>query len=221
MTSGHRTEAVRLRLPAVLCTAAVLAGCTQSPPAATAVRTPAAAVAPTPRSPAQARYVSVHGDDSGPGTKQRPWRTLSQSLPKLFAGQVLYVHGGVYREVLTQLNLHDGREGRPIAVTNVPGERAVLKGAVWLRRPDHWSINGLNVTWDRGLPNPPRFMVKVTGGVGWEWNNSEIWGSRGSANMFVSGFGKSEPSGWSLTGDCFHGLSAATDADAGDQPGAG
>ena len=185
MTSGHRTGAVRLRLPAVLCTAAVLAGCTQSPPAATTVRTPAAAVAPTPRSPAQARYVSVHGDDSGPGTKQRPWRTLSQSLP---GDRVQLVH------------------------VALPGERAVLKGAVWLRRPDHWSINGLNVTWDRGLPNPPRFMVKVTGGVGWEWNNSEIWGSRGSANMFVSGFGKSEPSGWSLTGDCFHGLSAATDA---------
>jgi hypothetical protein len=198
-----------VRLPAALCTAAVLAGCTQSPPAATVVRTPAAAVAPTPGSPGQARYVSVDGNDTGPGTAKRPWRTLAQSLPKLFAGQVLYVHGGVYREVLTQLNLHDGREGRPIAVTNVPGERAVLKGAVWLRRPDHWSINGINVTWDRGLTNPPRFMVKVTGGVGWAWNNSEIWGSRGSANMFVAGFGNSEPSGWALTGDCFHGLSAA------------
>jgi hypothetical protein len=210
MTSRHGLETGRVRLAAVLCTAGVLTGCTQAPPAARAVRTPAAAVAPTPRSPTQARYVSVHGDDSGPGTKQRPWRTLSQSLPKLFAGQVLYVHGGVYREVLTQLNLHDGRENRPIAVTNVPGERAVLEGAVWLRRPDHWSINGLNVTWDRRLPDPPRFMVKITGGVGWAWNNSEIWGSRGSANMFVAGFGKSEPSGWSLTGDCFHGLRSAT-----------
>ena len=201
-----------MRLPTALCMAAVLAGCTQSPPASKVVRTPAAAVAPTPRSPAQARYVSVDGDDGGPGTAKRPWRTLAHSLPKLFAGQVLYVHGGVYREVLTQLNLHDGRESRPIAVTNVPGERAVLEGAVWLRRPDHWSINGLNVTWDRGLTDPPRFMVKVTGGVGWEWNNSEIWGSRGSANMFVAGFGRSEPSEWSLTGDCFHGLRAATDS---------
>jgi hypothetical protein len=156
----------------------------------------------------QARYVSVDGDDGGPGTEQHPWRTLSAALPKLFAGQVLYVHGGVYREVLTHLNLHDGQEDRPIVVTNVPGERPVLEGGVWLRRPDHWSINGLNVTWDRGLKDPPRFMVKITGGVGWQWDNSEIWGSRGSANMFVAGYGRDEPSGWSLTGNCFHGLEA-------------
>jgi hypothetical protein len=133
-------------------------------------------------------------------------------MSKLYAGQVLYVHGGVYREVLTKLNLHHGRDDRPIVVTNVPGETPVLQGAVSLHRPDHWSFNGLNVTWDNDLVNPPRFMVRIVGGVGWDWSNSEIWGSRGAANMFVAGFGSSEPSGWALTGDCFHGLRSAANA---------
>jgi hypothetical protein len=144
---------------------------------------------------------------------KHPWRTLSTSLPKLYAGQVLYVHGGVYREELTQLNLHHGRVGRPIAVTNVPGEHPVLEGPVRLHRPAHWSINGLNVTWDPDLPDPPRFMVTIVGGHGWSWSNSEIWGSRGAANMFVRGFGTSEPSNWSLTGDCFHGLRSSPGSD--------
>ncbi len=156
--------------------------------------------------------MSLDGDDHGPGTAEHPWRTLSHALPELFAGQVLFVHGGVYRDVLSKLDLHDGRAKQPITVTNVPGERPVLKGVVWLRRPDHWSINGLDVTWDPGLRDQPKFMVKITGGVGWEWSNSEIWGSRSSANMFVAGFGRSEPSAWSLTGDCFHGLRPVANA---------
>jgi hypothetical protein len=190
---------------AALCSATVLAGCTTSTPQARPVRTSAIPVAPTPRSPADARYVSLDGDDHGPGSADRPWRTLSASLPKLSAGQVLYVHGGVYREVLTKLALHHGRRGRPIGVTNVPGETPVIKGSVLLRRPDHWRINGIDVTWDGALAPPPRFLVTVVGGVAWRWTNSEIYGSRGAANMFVAGFGPSEPRGWLLSGDCFHG----------------
>lgn len=205
---------VALRGLATACLATTtLGGCSHSTPAGEPVPPATAAVVPTPRSPQDARYVSVDGNDRGPGTLSLPWRTLAKSLPKLYAGQVLYVHEGLYREVLTKLNLHDGREGRPIAVTNVPGEVPVLMGAVSLHRPDHWAINGLNVTWDPAIANPPRFMVKIIGGVGWGWSNSEIWGSRGAANMFVAGFGTSEPSGWSLKGDCFHGLRAAPAAD--------
>jgi hypothetical protein len=191
---------------------AVLAGCTSSDPQARPVRAATVGAAPTPRVPEDARYVSVDGDDHGPGTEAQPWQTLSASLPKLTAGQVLYVHGGVYREVLTHLGLHHGRAGRPIWVTNVPGEVPVIKGSVTLHRPDHWHLNGIDVTWDDGLAPPPRFLVKVIGGVAWHWTNSEISGSRGAATMYVTGFRGREPRRWSLTEDCFHGPDSATGA---------
>jgi hypothetical protein len=118
---------------------------------------------------------------------------------------VLYVHGGVYREALTHLVLHFGQRAKPISVTNVPGEAPVIRGAVALHRPRYWSFSGLHVTWDPQLRHPPSFMVKITGGFGWSWNDSEFSGSRGAANVFVAGSGTSEPRDWVLAGDCFHG----------------
>src|SRR4029079_3153179 len=44
MTSRHGLETGRVRLAAVLCTAGVLTGCTQAPPAARAVRAPGTVV---------------------------------------------------------------------------------------------------------------------------------------------------------------------------------
>lgn len=152
------------------------------------------------------RYVSPTGDDSWAGTKAQPWRTLARALPALYAGQVLYVRGGRYREQLTKLTLHEGTPDKPIVVTNFPGERPVVRGLVWLRQPTYWKIHGLNVTWDPAIQPPPRSMVKVTGGVGWTWRNSEIWGSRGAANMLVVGYGAKEPAHWSIFQNCIHDL---------------
>lgn len=208
---GLKAATLSMRGIAAGCLVGALVGCSSAAPGnATQITTQIATVAavPTPQSRALARYVSIDGDDHGPGTRQHPWRTLGYSLSKLYAGQVLFVHGGVYREVLSHVDLHHGLSSRPIAVTNVPGEVPVLKGVVALHRPAYWTINGLDVTWDPHLRKPPLFMVKITGGVGWSWNNSEFWGSRGAANVFVAGSGTSEPRDWSMTGNCVHGIGA-------------
>lgn len=150
------------------------------------------------------RYVSPHGHDNSPGTETRPWRTLSRALPALQPGETLYVRGGTYREELTKLPIHQGTPERRIVVKAYEGERPVVRGLFWLSQPSYWTINGLNVTWDPSIRPAPSHMVKLTGGVGWIWRNSEIWGSRASSNLFIAGYGQQEPADWALEKNCIH-----------------
>src|SRR3569832_2074425 len=39
-----------------------------------------------------------HGDDADAGTKDKPWRSINASLPKLSAGDTLCLRGGSYFE---------------------------------------------------------------------------------------------------------------------------
>jgi hypothetical protein len=120
------------------------------------------------------------------------------------------VRGGTYREHLVRLNVHSGAPSHRILVTAYPGERPVVEGVLWLYRPSFWTIDAINVTWDDALKPAPLHMVKITGGVGWLWENSEIWGSKAAANVLVTGYGPKEPSRWRLTSNCIHGLEPAT-----------
>ncbi len=174
---------------------------------------------PTVR-PKDTHYVSPTGNDLGPGTADKPWKTIAFALTRTFRGDVLYVHGGTYKENVEKPHLHSGSETQPIYVTNVPGERPVLEGAISLTRPEYWNFSGLNVTWDQDLTNPPSFMVKITGGIGWSWRNSEFSGSLGAGNMFV-GYAavviggkvvRFDPKQWTLADNCFHELRSAASA---------
>lgn len=151
-------------------------------------------------------YVSPDGRDDWPGTEARPWRTLGHALEQLTAGQLLYVRGGVYRELLVELNIKEGLPERRIVVRAYPGERPVVRGLFRLREPSYWTVDGLDVTWDQDLPRSrtPQHMVKLTGGEGWIWTNSEIWGARAGANVLISGRLDGEPSDWSFTENCVH-----------------
>lgn len=162
----------------------------------------------TPR-PEMVRYVAPDGRDKGPGTKQRPWRTLSRALQAVWRGQVLYVRGGVYQEQLTHLSLHRGTSSRPIVVRNFPGERPTIQGNISLTRPLHWQFSGINVTADASLRRTPPALVRVIGGIGWSWSNSEISGSMGGTNVLVVGKGDHEPASWSLTHNCIHDVNTA------------
>jgi hypothetical protein len=151
-------------------------------------------------------YVSPDGQDDWAGTETRPWRTLGHALEQLTAGQLLYVRGGVYREQLVQLNIKDGLPARRIVVKAYPGERPVVRGLLRLREPSYWTVDGLDVTWDQNLPpsRTPQHMVKLTGGEGWIWTNSEIWGARAGANVLISGRLDGEPADWLFTENCVH-----------------
>ncbi len=75
--------------------------------------------------------------DAGPGTAQRPFRTLAKAAQVARAGDEVIVHAGVYREEVRVKN--SGAPGRPIVFRAAAGERVVLTGADvledWRREP--------------------------------------------------------------------------------------
>ncbi len=58
------------------------------------------------------RFVSPGGDDAGPGTLDRPWRTLQKAMDSAAAGETVNIRAGTYQERLA-LNV-SGEEGKSI-----------------------------------------------------------------------------------------------------------
>lgn len=77
----------------------------------------------------RAFYVDpVKGDDSGPGSVDKPWRTVQASLLKLGPGQTLYLRGGTYFENVVCSMV--GEPGKPITICGYPGEKAIIDGSL-------------------------------------------------------------------------------------------
>jgi hypothetical protein len=74
-----------------------------------------------------ARFVdAVHGDDAHPGTEAAPWKTIRHALPRLKAGDTLYLRAACYRECLTCTQ--SGTQEAPLTLRSYPGELAILDG---------------------------------------------------------------------------------------------
>jgi hypothetical protein len=155
------------------------------------------------------RYVSPAGKNSNPGTFEHPWRTLNYAFHRVYAGQVLFVRGGIYHENIDHVFLHRGNSGSPVTVLAYPDENPVLSGSISLHRPTYWLIDNLDVTGDPTAAHPPSFMVKMIGGRSWTWENSEFTGTDGRANVMITGWGVDEPAGFDFKGNCLHGLPKA------------
>ena len=67
------------------------------------------------------------GQDSGPGTSERPWRTVQRALDRLRPGERALVRAGTYGEDL--LMRRAGTARAPITVAAAPGARVVLHPA--------------------------------------------------------------------------------------------
>ncbi len=76
-----------------------------------------------------AYYVNPNsGDDSNSGSITQPWRTIKQSIPKLSAGNILYLRGGVYNESEIDVDI-SGTSSATIIIRNYPGEHPVVDGS--------------------------------------------------------------------------------------------
>ncbi len=65
--------------------------------------------------------------DDGPGTAERPWKTLAKAAEKAGPGDVVVIRSGVYRErVLVRTS---GTAQAPIRFEAAPGEQVVVTGA--------------------------------------------------------------------------------------------
>jgi hypothetical protein len=71
-------------------------------------------------------HVSPDGDDNGPGSLQRPWRSVEVATERLRAGDTLLLRRGTYRLARQVRFPHAGTPGRPIRLASYPGETAEL-----------------------------------------------------------------------------------------------
>lgn len=137
----------------------------------------------------------------GDGTAGRPFGSLEQGLRAVGPGQTLLVHGGEYRERINLgSGLAEGRSDAPVVVRAAAGERPVVRGLFRLRQLRHWTIDGINVTWDDERNASNEHMVVFTDGSNWVYRNSEIWGARSYAGVLVAG----DPVSWALRGLYIH-----------------
>jgi hypothetical protein len=190
MARGLRTALVLLAL------AAAPAGCD-------AAETPRAAP-PQAANSSKARptfFVAPWGRDSNPGTRRRPFGTLTHGLRRLRAGDRLYVRGGTYT-ARVKVNVAPGRPGTRVLVSNFAHERPVVKGQLWIGNPSYWTIRGINVTWAKGNPDEP--MARIYGGTGWRLTGAEIWGAHSTSGLHIDDGPRNNLGSWAVTGNCIH-----------------
>jgi Right handed beta helix region len=70
-------------------------------------------------------YVATTGNDSNAGTQTAPWRTIQHAADTARAGCTVYVHGGVYEELVTLKASGNASEGF-ITFRSYPDQTAIL-----------------------------------------------------------------------------------------------
>jgi hypothetical protein len=84
------------------------------------------AVSPTTAATGATYYVAPNGDDSNPGTIDRPWRTIQKAANTLVAGDTVYLRAGTYGE---QVNFtRSGSSNSPITFEAYAGETPIVDG---------------------------------------------------------------------------------------------
>ena len=71
-------------------------------------------------------FVAPDGDDSFPGTQEKPWRTIQKAADTLTPGQKVYVKSGIYNERVTVTR--SGGPGAYIIFSAFPGSKTIIDG---------------------------------------------------------------------------------------------
>jgi hypothetical protein len=71
-------------------------------------------------------YVAKGYSDNNPGTQSQPWGTIQKAANTVAPGDVVYIRGGIYNEVVGFYN--SGSESNPIKILAYPGEAPVVDG---------------------------------------------------------------------------------------------
>ncbi len=78
--------------------------------------------------PGSALYVSTHGSDSNPGTKDKPLLTVQRAADVAKPGDTIHIRGGKYCERVVVTSSGNATQGY-ITFRSEPGETAVLDGS--------------------------------------------------------------------------------------------
>ena len=113
---------------------------------------------------AETHYVSLDGDDENPGTKTLPWRSVSESVLRLTAGDRLLIQPGDYRgegqmfvrsvdpETFEYLPLK-GSSDATTYIMAATAKQPRIFGSFDIRG-SHIVLSGLTIVGDRTTPNP-------------------------------------------------------------------
>lgn len=71
-------------------------------------------------------YVSTTGNDGWTGTIGAPFRTIQHAVDTAYAGDTIYIRGGVYSERV--VFVRSGSSGNVITLSGYPGESAIIDG---------------------------------------------------------------------------------------------
>jgi len=96
-------------------------------------------------------YVAPSGEDTGPGTRARPWRTLEKVNRTVVAGDTVVLLAGDHVGALAPE--HGGLEGRPLTFRGEPAQQARLRDGnpvIELKGKHHIALEGLVVEPRRG-----------------------------------------------------------------------
>jgi len=106
------------------------------------------------------RHVSPTGDDTGPGTRERPWRTIEHAAQAAQPGDTVLLHAGTYRPVAPIGIRTGGAPGAWTSFAAAPGEEPVVdasairpanlreasdRGAIEIVGPSYVRLIGLDV----------------------------------------------------------------------------
>ncbi|MDW4525355.1 right-handed parallel beta-helix repeat-containing protein [Rossellomorea marisflavi] len=117
-------------------------------------------------------FVSPDGDDSDPGTKEQPFKTLKKASKLAVPGTTVYLREGTYPERLDIK--HSGTKQEPIRFTHYEDEVPVISGEtesadgglITIRDKSYITIQGLDVgdlSTDQEDPTPSGILVEGNG----------------------------------------------------------
>jgi Right handed beta helix region len=98
-------------------------------------------------------YADPDGDDAGPGTRARPFRTVQRLARAMGGGGTGCARRGTYhgRVRITR----GGEPGRPLVLR---GEGAVLAGSLWIDGADHVEVRGMVIDGSHSSEIPLQVM---------------------------------------------------------------
>ncbi len=98
-------------------------------------------------------FVATNGTDSGPGSKNDPWRTIQYASEVMTAGDTLYIRGGNYYGKISPQN--SGSANNYILYRNYPGDSVVINAdeentSIYIDELSYLHFMGLTLTGAEG-----------------------------------------------------------------------
>lgn len=140
-------------------------------------------------------------------TIDQPLRTIQVAIRIAKPGDVIIVRAGVYPEAAGWSARTTATPNAPIVLQSYPGERVELNGTLIMKNANYWNIRGIRFTHNSTVQTG-QAIVAFAGGTGWAFENNEVSGSTGVANVLVEALGtpssSTAPRDYRIAANCIH-----------------